>query len=534
MKKKAYCIFLIVCLFSGFLHSSASNTEHIEIVPCKTYHSVSEFHDGLAKVSIRTGDIWISGYIDKTGKEVIPLTYTMFTGTYSEGLAPVMKSVAWRQNEAGNEVENFIWRYIDTSGNEVFSLECEFANGFSEELASIANHGNPYYIDKTGARVLAPPYEVAGDFHEGLAVVAAQGENGQKWGFIDKTGNLVVPLKYQWAASFSEGLSLVEDTTGKIGYIDETGKEVIPCKYAGGFSFSDGLARVAIDTAAGRKCGYIDPMGNIAIPFIYDQADSFSEGLALVHIDGKSIYIDKNGREVLQGFDGELGTTIFNEGLLNVSKNGKWGYVDIRGNEAVAFQYDGATPVKNGFAIVQQNGFTGYIKIAGSEPSSWALAQVTAAIELNLVPRSLQLRYTQAITRAEFCELAVAFYENYTGEEITTRATFTDTADINVEKLASLQVVNGVGNNKFDPDSQLTREQAATMLTRLASAVYSPLPNNAATFVDNNAISKWAKDSVGQVQAAGIMEGIGNNTFAPKNPYTREQSILTMLRLWNH
>jgi len=35
------------------------------------------------------------------------------------------------------------------------------------------------------------------------------------------------------------------------------------------------------------------------------------------------------------------------------------------------------------------------------------------------------------------------------------------------------------------------------------------------------------------MQATGIMGGVGNNTFAPKSDYTREQSIMTMMRLFD-
>ena len=48
----------------------------------------------------------------------------------------------------------------------------------------------------------------------------------------------------------------------------------------------------------------------------------------------------------------------------------------------------------------------------------------------------------------------------------------------------------------------------------------------------DNVPSDWAFEQVGQVQRAGIMGGVGSNTFAPKDSYTREQSILTMVRLW--
>ena len=166
-------------------------------------------------------------------------------------------------------------------------------------------------------------------------------------------------------------------------------------------------------------------------------------------------------------------------------------------------------------------------------PSAWAVEQVNAAIGAGLVPEALQAKYTTATTRAEFCALAVALYETATGNEITGRVQFSDTEDVNVEKMASLEVVNGVGDNMFAPSDKLTREQAATMLSRLAKAIGKPLTEQAATFVDIADISTWASAAVGQMQATGIMNGVGDNTFAPKTDYTREQSIITMMRLFD-
>jgi hypothetical protein len=39
--------------------------------------------------------------------------------------------------------------------------------------------------------------------------------------------------------------------------------------------------------------------------------------------------------------------------------------------------------------------------------------------------------------------------------------------------------------------------------------------------------------AVGQVQAAGIMIGVDGGLFMPRGDYTREQSIITLLRLYN-
>lgn len=168
----------------------------------------------------------------------------------------------------------------------------------------------------------------------------------------------------------------------------------------------------------------------------------------------------------------------------------------------------------------------------GDLPSSWAAGQLSQAAAAGIVPSSFESRYTQAATRAEFCALAVRLYEKVTGEAITQRATFSDTTDFNVQKMAGLGVVNGVGGGKFDPGGTLTREQAATILARLAEAMGHPLPQAAPSFSDSAAIASWAAAGVGQVQAAGIMEGNGS-AFLPQSAYTREQCILTVLRLYN-
>ena len=169
---------------------------------------------------------------------------------------------------------------------------------------------------------------------------------------------------------------------------------------------------------------------------------------------------------------------------------------------------------------------------AGDQPSSWAAPQVNEAIAAGIVPEALQGGYTAPITRAEFCALAVELCETVTGEEITQRASFTDTDDLSVQKMAGLGVVLGTGDGTFNPGGQLTREQAATMLSRLSSVMGHPLPAGTADFTDGASIAAWAVEAVGQMQSSGIMGGTGGGAFTPQGTYTREQSILTILRLY--
>lgn len=146
--------------------------------------------------------------------------------------------------------------------------------------------------------------------------------------------------------------------------------------------------------------------------------------------------------------------------------------------------------------------------------------------------------YAAPITRKDFCNLAMEIYLKLRPEEYrelpkSPSISFTDTDKWYVRQLAYLGVISGVGDGKFDPDGQLTREQAATILSRLAGVLGVKLDKTAPTFADNGAIASWAADAVGEMQTAGIMGGVGNNQFAPQGTYSWEQSIATLMRLYD-
>ena len=164
--------------------------------------------------------------------------------------------------------------------------------------------------------------------------------------------------------------------------------------------------------------------------------------------------------------------------------------------------------------------------------NTWAHEGITSAVTLGLVPQTLQNNFTNNTTRAEFATLAVTLYETVTGREITARTAFNDTTDINVQKMGGLGVITGVGDGYFAPNRTINRQEAAVMLARLAYVIGQPIAPSAPTFADNDYISSWAIDSVGQMQDAGIMGGVSYNNFDPSGTFTREQSILALLRLF--
>ena len=102
--------------------------------------------------------------------------------------------------------------------------------------------------------------------------------------------------------------------------------------------------------------------------------------------------------------------------------------------------------------------------------SDWAYDHMVRAQEAGLIPQTLWGEdLTMNITRQEFAAVAVLLYEAFTGVELPDYgglSPFTDCEDADVLKACHLGIVNGMGDGTFAPDATLTREQASAMLGR--------------------------------------------------------------------
>ena len=87
-------------------------------------------------------------------------------------------------------------------------------------------------------------------------------------------------------------------------------------------------------------------------------------------------------------------------------------------------------------------------------------------------------------------------------------------------------LMDGVGGNRFAPNSETTRAQLVTILYRLEGepAVTGDLP-----FTDVEA-GTWYTNAVGWAAQNGIVNGVGDDTFAPGNDLTREQLVTILYR----
>lgn len=97
-------------------------------------------------------------------------------------------------------------------------------------------------------------------------------------------------------------------------------------------------------------------------------------------------------------------------------------------------------------------------------------------------------------------------------------------------------IVNGVGLGRFAPDSYITREQMALIMSNYIKYIDFTLPkvqnsDNVFMFADNQKIGFWAKDSVKIMNTAGIISGKNDNMFDPQGTTTRAEAAAVLKRL---
>ena len=243
-------------------------------------------------------------------------------------------------------------------------------------------------------------------------------------------------------------------------------------------------------------------------------------------------------------------TDCFYERVIDEKAEISGGYIsyficDADGNRLSDTEYKDIKCISDKIVVTDMNGaMTTYTDLAQlidrSSASQWARESINNAISVGIVPEALQADYTKKISRREFCRLAVQTYMAKTGHELDGALTspFDDVSDEYVTAAYELGIVRGTGQNKFSPDSFITRQEAAVMLNNLAGILNIKGNGRTEKFIDEEYFAQWARDAIYSIAsvksgAGYVMMGTEPNKFSPWMNYTREQAIATMLRLYN-
>lgn len=117
-----------------------------------------------------------------------------------------------------------------------------------------------------------------------------------------------------------------------------------------------------------------------------------------------------------------------------------------------------------------------------------------------------------------------------TFDDVENEAYFTEA----VRWAASEKIVNGVTENEFAPNDSITREQIATLMLRYAR-YKGTAPTGAwairLDYADLADASEYAVEGIMFCKLKGIMQGKGENNFAPKEFATRAEAAAILERL---
>ncbi|UCG43942.1 MAG: WG repeat-containing protein [candidate division WOR-3 bacterium] len=167
---------------------------------------VGPFSEGLAAASRSTPEGPESGYVDITGKEVIPPRPGQYHMPFQEGLALVVGL-----DEFGLR---FAADYIDRTGNLALQTPYRVRDldlaCFREGLAVVRDSAGCFHMDHDARPQYAERWSMAKPFSEGLAAVRVNDSTGRwVWGYIDRTGKLRIPPSLHDAFEFKGGVAQV-------------------------------------------------------------------------------------------------------------------------------------------------------------------------------------------------------------------------------------------------------------------------------------------------------------------------------------
>ena len=183
-----------------------------------------------------------------------------------------------------------------------------------------------------------------------------------------------------------------------------------------------------------------------------------------------------------------------------------------------------------------------YTDYRGAALDSWAVREVGMADYLGIMPSEVSDYFHEFITREHFAMLVHASLLKMTGmtpqqlKSQVTPITFPDCNNEAVSVCAALGIITGDTGGYFWPSSDITRQEAATMLSRLADVVGAEKLGDPLYFTDISGL--WGEVYMKNTSRLydiytenPVMAGTGNNHFSPHGQYTRQQAVVTLVRM---
>ena len=295
---------------------------------------------GHGLIPFKRGGRW--GYLDRTGREVMPPAYDEADEFGKDGLAVV--------TEDGRD------GYLDTRGYWRMTVRFD-ALAPSSDGRGRARIGGLWHVIDLDGNVVSEGFDEILPFMSGMARVARDGQLA----YIDPDGRVLGDAWFDEALPYADGLAPVQ--RGDEWFLLDA-RGALHGPYARALPPTDGLARF-VEAGPSGAVGFLAADGTVRVPARYGSALGFHDGLAAVQRDGLWTYIDTTGREIHPPYWHRAGS--FHDGLATVRYGTRAGVVDRAGQVVVAPQYDVIDAFSAGRAAFKQLQW----RALGAPPPEW-------------------------------------------------------------------------------------------------------------------------------------------------------------------
>ncbi len=156
----------------------------------------------------------------------------------------------------------------------------------------------------------------------------------------------------------------------------------------------------------------------------------------------------------------------------------------------------------------------------------WFYNAVIFAYEINITSGISETEFAPQgkVTRGQFITMLCRAYDipEMTGDNFDDCGNTWYTGYLAAAK--QLGISNGVGDNKFAPEKEITREEMVTLIYNyLKSVGKADETAKATSFADDDMISDWAKSAVAFASSNEYVNGKENNMFDPQGTATRAE-----------
>ena len=164
---------------------------------------------------------------------------------------------------------------------------------------------------------------------------------------------------------------------------------------------------------------------------------------------------------------------------------------------------------------------------------TWAREAIIALDEKGIVNEKSAIAFgaKDNITRGEFAMFLVRSLGLTTGglqnfDDVKANAVYAK--ELSIGRAAG--ILEGVGDNKFNPEAEITRQDMMVMTSR---ALKLKNAGDLSAFSDNASVADYAKDHVAAMVAEGLVKGNADGTVNPLGNTTRAEAAMICWRILN-